>query len=248
MAEKDGDPEVDLDLDPPEEGDEQEQQDTQVDEQDDEPEGEEVDASQQQEGDRQEQRQQQQSRGERRHQALANEVRQRDQQIADLNRRLDQLLTTQPRQQQGETPEARAQRRALLTAEERITEDLREAEVKHSRDMQTLQFTITDGNDKAAFSAKATVDPLFRKWEPKVEAELTTLRNQGMTAPREKIMYYLIGKAAVEGRQGTRETQRANGARRIARQTTRPGNSGSDVAPQRRQGSSLERRLENEAL
>ena len=247
MAEKDGEPEVDLDLDPPEDGDDTEQQDLQVEEQDDEPEGEEVDASQPQEGDRQEQRQQP-SRGERRFQTLSNDLQESRRREAELKARLDAMLATQPRQTQGETPEARAQRRALLTAEERITEDLREAEVKHSRDMQSIQFAVADGNDKAAFSAKATVDPLFRKWEPKVEAELVTLRNQGMTAPREKIMYYLIGKAAVEGRQGTRETQRAQGARRIQRQTTRSGDSRSDVAPQRRQSSSLERRLENEAL
>lgn len=248
MAEKDGDPEVDLDIEPPEEGDDTEQQDLQVEEQDDEPEGEEVDASQQQDGDRQEQRAQQPSRGDRRFQTLSNDLRAERERTAELKGRLDQLLATQPRPQQGETPEARAQRRALLTAEERINEDLLEARQIHARDMQQLQFTITDGNDRAAYSAKATVDPLFKKWEPKVEAELATLRSQGMTAPREKIMYYLIGKAAVEGRQGTRETQRANGQRRIARQTTRPGNSGSDVAAQRRQGSSLERRLENEAL
>lgn len=248
MAEKDDD-DLDADLepvepDPPKDGDDQ----GQAEEQDDEPEGDDVDASQQQDDDRPDQRQQQQSsRGERRHQVLANEVRERDRQIAELKGRLDALVAAPRQQQQGETPEARAQRRALLTAEERITEDLQEARIQHQREMQALAFTITDGNDKAAYSAKATVDPFYKKWESQVEAELTTLRNQGMTAPREKIMYYLIGKAAVEGRQGS-QVQRREGERRVARQQTRPSNSGSDVTAQRRQNSSLERRLENQAL
>lgn len=247
----DGDPEVDLDLDPPvdeTEGEDHEEQDQQVEEQEDEPEGESTEEATGQ--DRQTgSEQRQQPRGNRQFGELRRGIRERDQQISDLNRRLDALIAgrTQPAPQ-GETPEARAQRMALLTPEERIREELQVAQQGFAREQQQLRFTVLDGNDRAAFEAKATVDPLYQKWKPKVEAELQVLRQQGMNADREKIMFYLIGKSAVEGRLQTRGQQRAAGAQRVQRQTTRPSNSGSDVQARRDRNSSLERRLENQSL
>ena len=250
MAEKDGDPE-EIELDPPvADGDEDvELQDQQVDEQEINPAGDEVDGAERVAA-RQPDEQQPPSRGERRFQTLTNDLREQRQRNDELNRRLDTLIAgQQSRPAQGETPEARANRLAFLTPEERITAELHEARQQFSREMQVMRFTSADGSDKAAFQAKATVDPLFKKWEPRVEAELTTLRNQGQNVEREKLMYYLIGKNAVEGRQAVRPGQRAEAQRRVNAQRTRPGNSGSDVQSQRRdRGNSLERRLENQAL
>lgn len=249
MADPDVDPE-DLDLDPPvENGDEEvEEQDQQAEEQDEEPEGETVDAPSEQRQDGGEQ-QRQPTRGENRFQTLRNELKAEREARADLNRRLDTILASQrPTAPQGETPEARAQRLALLTPEERIREELNVATQGFAREQQALRFAVQDGNDRAAFEAKATVDPLYAKWKPKVEAELQTLRQQGQNVDREKLMYYLIGKSVVEGRGATRGQQRAEGARNVQRQRTRPSNSGSDVAANRNRNSSLERRLENQAL
>ena len=126
-----------------------------------------------------EQPQRQPSRGERRFQTLNNELQEQRRRNDDLNRRLDSLLAAQPRPQQ-ESPEARAQRMALLTPEERITAELTEAKQGFAREMAQVRFTAADGSDKASYQAKATVDSLYRKWEPQVEAELVTVRNQGM--------------------------------------------------------------------
>ena len=58
---------------------------------------------------------------------------------------MDLLLAGQARPQpQGETPDARAARLALLTPEERIREDLQVAQQTHAREMQGLRFTIQD--------------------------------------------------------------------------------------------------------
>ena len=246
---QDGDPE-DLEIEPAEDAD-VEQQDLEVEEQETEPEQDEVDAAAADTQDRQQPGEQRQpSRGEQRQQRLANELKEARQRETDLNRRLDLALTarTSP-QPQGETPDARAQRLALLTPEERITADLHETKQGFARELYQMRMDQIDGTDRAAFQAKATVDPLFRKWEPKVEAELTILKNQNMKVDREKLMYYLIGKAAVEGRGAVKNTQRLQGQQRVRQQTTRPGNSGSDVQAQRRErGNSLERRLENQSL
>ena len=251
---KGDDPEVDLD-EPLEEGDDVEKPDLDIDEQEDESpeEGEEVEAQGEQAGDRQQSSEERQpSRGEQRQQRLANELKEARQRESELNRRLDMALATRPQQPQpqGETPEARAQRLALLTPEERITAELQETKQTFAREMQVMRFTAVDGNDRAAFQAKATVDPLYKRWEPEVEAELAKLRTQGQTVEREKLMYFLIGKAAVEKRDGSKGTQRAEGQRRVASQRVRPSNSGSDIAANRRgdRGNSLERRLENQSL
>jgi hypothetical protein len=247
---QDADPE-EVELDPPEDAD-VESQDLEVEEQETEPEQDEVDAAGQQGQDQQEPGEQRQlSRGEQRQQRLANELREARQREADLNRRLDLALTARPQPtQQGESPEARAQRLALLTPEERIREELQETRREFAAIAQRQQFATTEAGDRAAFQAKATVDPLFKKWEAKVEAELMALRSQGSNVEREKLMYYLIGKAAVEGRGATKNGQRAQGQQRVRQQTTRPGNSGSDVQAQRRpeRSNSLERRLENQSL
>lgn len=249
-----GGPEDDLELDPPlpDENEPEDLQDQALveDEADEESDKDEIDASDQQQGDRQQPDQQRQpSRRDRRIEALTTSLAEERRQREELNRRLDAVLTgQQPRQPQGETPEQRAQRLALLTPEERIREELNEAKHGFAVQMQRMQFTSQDGADRAAFQAKATVDPLYKKWSDKVEAELTTLRNQGMNTDREKLMYYLIGKAAVEGRQANGARERVQAQRRVQQQRTRPANSGSDVAPRRDRGSSLERRLENVEL
>lgn len=244
------DPEVDLEaLDPTEEQAETEQ-DLEGEEQETESEQEEVEASGQ-ETDRQERDQQQQpSRRDRRIETLTTSLAEERRLREETNRRLDALLAGQQnRPPAGETPEARAQRLALLTPEERITEELRDAKQSFARDMQVVRFQSEDSSDRAAYEAKATVDPLYAKWRPKVDAELAELRRQGMNVSRERLMYYLIGKAAVEGRQAVKGSQRAEGRRRVEQQRTRPANSGSDVAGSRRDRStSLERRLENQSL
>jgi len=255
-----GDPEDDLELDPPV-PDDQEPEDLQddalvKDEADEQSESDITDASAQQRGsrepDQQDQPLEQQarpSRGERRFQTLSNELQEQRRQNEALNRRIDALLAGGgQRQSQGETPEARAQRLALLTPEERITIELNDAKQGFARDLQSLRMATLDGNDRAAYQAKATVDPLYKKWSDQVEAELGTLRQQGMNVERERLMYYLIGKAAVEGRQqrGGRERQQAE--QRVRRQQTRPANSGSDVQATRRRGDNLERRLEDVQL
>ena len=188
------------------------------------------------------------SRRDRRIETLTHELGESRRRSDELNRRLDAMLVGQ-RQPQGETPEQRAQRMALLSPEERIQETLRESEVRHAREMQGLQFAILDGNDRAALEAKATVDPLYSKWKPKVETELVALRQQGQNVDLEKLMFYLIGKSAVEARKQQGNGQRAVAQRRVAQQRTRAPNSGSDTQGTRRdRNSSLERRLENQSI
>jgi hypothetical protein len=188
-------------------------------------------------------------RAERRITAQQEELRKRDQQIADLNKRLDTYLanSAQPRQPQ-ETPEQREQRLALLDPVERMRVEMQESQQLSQRQMAAMSFQLQDTSDKATYDAKALVDPLYSKWASKVESELAALRAKGQNVGREQMLKYLIGDAALSGRKPQGQQQRKAAAGRMARNRTNPGNSRSDTAGERRGGSdsnALEKRLEN---
>ena len=131
-----------------------------------------------------------------------------------------------------------------------MAEQMRDAEARHTRDLQTLQFQLMESSDKASFEAKALADSLYKKMAPKVEQELANLRRQGQNISRENIFYFLVGKSAVESRNSgaTREQRRAAEAR-VRKATTKPANVRSDTgATRQRQQVSLEKRLENVSI
>jgi hypothetical protein len=172
---------------------------------------------------------------------------------ADLERRINELTTrvNQPPAQTRETPEQRAARLALMQPEDRIREELRESTEAHNGQMRAIQFQLQDTSDRASFDAKVGRSKLHARWADKVEEEYRKQQSGGMFVPREAIMYFLIGKAAVAAAEdpGNRQERRA-AASRVRRQTTRPSNSRSDRAPSgdSRRSASLEKRLENVQL
>jgi hypothetical protein len=187
------------------------------------------------------------SRRDTRIQTLTDEAKQAKAELAETRRRLDDLSRqmTQPRSQ-GESPEQRAARFAMMSPQEQITETLRESEQRTAQLISTMQVQTADAADRAAFQSRAAVDALYSKWGPKVEGKLAELRAKGNNVEREVLLKFMIGEAALERRgskEGKQEVRQAQ--KRVANQRTRPANSGSDTAPQRRQQSTLERRLEN---
>ena len=194
---------------------------------------------------------QQPSRRDRRIETLTTALSEQRQRNDDLNRRLDAFLAGQNRVPQGESPEQRAQRLSLMTPEERLTETFREEREAHRRDMAQLQFTVVDGNDRAAFEAKCTVDPRYQKYKAKVEAKLAELHRAGQNTSRENVLRWVLGDRVMEAWVDGKTTQQSRGEaqRRVNAQRTRSTNSGSDVSTGRRsQSSSLEKRLENVSI
>ena len=191
-------------------------------------------------------------RSESRIRTLVEENRRKDTELTDVRRRLDELTgRVNASSNQQETPDQRATRLALLSPEERIREELRESTSQHRRDLQLMQFQLAESSDRASFEAKATVDPLYKKWSSKVEQELANLRRQNQNVSREQLFYYLVGKAAIEARDsaGSRQQRRAAEAR-VRKATTRPANTRSDTGTtaRARQTQSLEKRLENVSI
>lgn len=188
-------------------------------------------------------------RAERRITAQQEELRRRDQQISDLNKRLDTMLqTSQQNRPPQESAEQRETRLALLDPVERMRVEMQESQQVSQRQMAQMSFQFQDSSDKATFDAKALVDPLYAKWGTKVEQELATLRSKGQNVQREQMLKYLIGEAALAGRKSQTGQQRRDAGRRMARNRTSPSNSRSDAQGERRGGSdanALEKRLEN---
>jgi len=190
------------------------------------------------------------SRRDPRIQALTEDNRRERQRSADLERRLNDLTSrvnngsNQPR----ETPEQRAARLSLMTPEDRLREEFRESNETHNGQMRAMAFTLQDNSDRSSYEAKAARIPLYSKWADRVEEEVRKQRDNGVTVPREAVLYYLIGKQAVAGLNSPENRQeRRAAARRVRRQTTRPSNSRSDAQPDSntRQRQSVEKRLEN---
>ena len=189
------------------------------------------------------------SRAERRISGQQEALRVRDQQISDLNKRLDTVLAqNKPPVEPQETSAQREQRLALLDPIDRMRVEMQEAQNVSTRQMQAMAFTMQETSDKATYDAKSLVDPLYAKWAPKVESFLTELRAKGQNVAREQALKYLIGEAALAGRKVASGKQRQEAAGRMTRNRTQPGNARSDTQVNRRGGSdatALERRLEN---
>lgn len=186
------------------------------------------------------------TRGENRFQTLRNDNQRLNAELSETRRRLDELTRKVDQPTVRETPEARAARFALLTPQEQITETLRESEQRFSAQLSQVQMQNQESLDRTAFQAKCAANTLYAKWAPKVEGKLAELRARGGNAEREVVLKFLIGEAAIErasSKEGRREVQQATARVRAA--TTRPGNSGSDTQASRRTASSVERRLEN---
>lgn len=185
------------------------------------------------------------SRRDRRIDTLIENSRQKDQQIADLNRRMEALLQSRS-QPQGESREQRDARRQQMSPEDRMYDVLAEHTEAWGREKQALTYGMADQMDRAAFEAKCSVDPRYEKRRQAVENKLTELRSKGLGAPREEVLKWVIGDQALKAA-GSKEVkaQRQQAAQRVRRQQARPAANGSDVRADRGRQTSRERRLEN---
>ncbi len=183
--------------------------------------------------------------------ALNTQLRQEREAREALQRRFDDFAAGRhqtQQQQQPETQEQRAARRSLMSAEERMSEDMASFQTEMRGHVQRTTLQTQDAADKASFDAKAASYPLYSRWAARVEAERARLASLGSYVYREAIFDYLLGRAAREAHVAKGgKTQRALAQRRVARQTTPSGNNRSDTTQSKR-GRSLEDRLANVPL
>lgn len=175
------------------------------------------------------------SRREARIQTLAEETRAARERADRLEAEIHEIRQREYSRSRSEETEAqRAERLALMTPEERSEYRLAEAMELNRRQLAEMQFRMEDQSDKRTFDAQATIDPLYAKWAPTVEAELQKLRMQGQNIDRERLFQYLVGKSVLEARRSKSGAAR-KGQESIRRQQAPAGRSRADTPAQRRQ-------------
>lgn len=166
--------------------------------------------------------------------------------LAALEAKLAQP-SPQAQQEQQRDEEARL---ALMSPEERMNYRL-ERTIAHSN-QQTHQVlsSVQDQADQTAFRALLKEKPHYAKLQIEVEKRTKALRDKGTPLPREAVLMFLVGEAAVKSADAPRK--RTQSKERLQQQETRPSAGRGDVRGDRRQAggtaSALERRLANVRL
>jgi hypothetical protein len=178
------------------------------------------------------------SRGSRRIQRLLRENRE----LKERNERSENERQEYQRQQhfarQRETYDQREARRAVMTPEERNSDDWLTWQQGINATVQGARTQFADEMDQAKFEAKAAINPLYAKWEERVERIFQDRKRAGMPmAQREVIMKYLIGEAAMKQAPSQSRKAKAEGRKRVQAAQVRPGSSRGDAATTRGRGS-----------
>lgn len=143
----------------------------------------------------------------------------------------------QQTRQPVETPEQLNARLAAMEPWERAETISRMTADNVARQLAQMQADANESADKLAYEALASRVPQAAKLRDKVEEQLAAMRRNNVTAPRETILKYLIGEAALaNASRATSRTQRQADSNR-QRQAARPSGGRGDAAPSRGQDS-----------
>lgn len=184
-----------------------------------------------------------QSRGEKRFQTLANELKAEREARARNERLLEELRQERQRSRATVDAEQEAQQLALMTVEERVEYKLNKALAENQRQTQLMQFQAADASDKGTFEGKYRGHPKYGKYCDEVEAELLKSRQAGVNVARDVVLAAIIGRRVLNGTPSPTARKEAQG--RVKRNTTRPADTRGGEDRGRRGGKSLEERLEN---
>lgn len=169
------------------------------------------------------------ARGNRQMGELRAERRRLAEENAALTRQLDEVRRQPVHQQPTETPQARADRLALMSPEERIREEVQESLARNERNTATMVAQLRDQSDRNDFNAEIERSPLAKKFAGRVEQELANIRTRGQDLPRKVILAQLVGLQVLS------QKGKPNPARneRQRQQQSRPANGRGDVPADR---------------
>ena len=174
-----------------------------------------------------------QPRGSARFQRLANENREYRERLDRIERDRENERQQWQRQQQQLNEAQERDRLALMTPDEKLDYYRARDRNEVRQEMQQLRLQTAMQTDKAAFDAKATINPVYRRMQSAVEDMFAEQVRKGQPTDRETILYHLLGKQAVSGAGNTKPRQQAR--RRVENQRVTPSSGKGDTA--RRSGS-----------
>lgn len=189
------------------------------------------------------------SRAQSRIQTLTNTLKEEKAERQRIDRELADLRAAERQRQaqtQQESPEAKAQRRALMDPMDVMREDLRESEQRTQHLLHQQARHTQETNDSLTYNAILREAPHLKKYDAEVEKIRLEQQANGMFVPREVLLDLAIGRAARAAATKAAPKARAVGAAKVAAQQSRPAAARGDAASQRgKQGDSAEKRLEN---
>lgn len=188
------------------------------------------------------------SRAQTRIQTLTSTAREAKEKADRLERELAEMRAAQRAPvQQGESPEARAARRALMSDTDLLREDLKESEARTQAMLQQQAMEVRERHDASEYAQELATSPNLKRYEAAVERMRSEAKANGQFVPRKVLLELVVGRAAIAAAKKAGGKPQQQAQRRVAAQQSRPAPARSgDTATQRgRQGDSLEKRLEN---
>lgn len=163
----------------------------------------------------------------------ASENRELRERLARLEGQLSQPTARQPAPQPREPSD---EEKASWTTQQHIQHELKKSEERNQTTLQQIQFQTLEAGDKAGWTSYCATDPRARKMSNAVEQRLQQLRAAGQWGwSRGDVYTRLVGERVIAQGRTSAETQRQEGAKRIARQTTRGASPAGDQ-PKRDRG------------
>lgn len=184
------------------------------------------------------------SRAQARIEALDRTAREAVERAEAAERRVNELLSGNHRVEAERQERERVER---MDPDERREYFARQRDQRIEHEFGSLRAQIADSTDRADFAAACTNNPALMKVKDKVEAELSKLRANGQTVPRETLAKYLIGDELLKKAPKARERAAKKAAANLDRERARPAGGASD-APRGRDASekaARDKRLEN---
>lgn len=192
------------------------------------------------------------SRGQTRHQRLANEARTERERASELERERETLRAelaaeraARQAHQQQQTAQQEAERLAIMTPEERVEYRLSQMQRTTEQTLHQNRMQMQAVMDKTSYDAKAAVLPVYKKHAAEVERLFQQQMREGRPVERETLLAHLLGKLALASADKSTTRARRSGAQRVNAQTVRASSAGSDTPAARRAGkvSTAEQRL-----
>ena len=146
---------------------------------------------------------------------------------AELQNRLNEILTAQRQPQDDAARRAEEARVAQMDPLERKEYEQQKKIDALESQVANLGFAQQDGLDRARFEAKAEINPVYKKYAEAVESTLQEMRAKNVNTTREALLTYKLGEAQrkkLEAGEGEGRRRREAAQARVSKANGRPAN------------------------
>ncbi len=184
------------------------------------------------------------SRAEARFQRLANETKAAREEAQAARREAEELRRQTWQQSSQVTAQQEQERLALMLPHEQTAYQLNKMQQQFQTERAQDRAATAALMDKTAYDAKATINPVYKKFQEEVETRFEQHQRQGAPVAREILLKLVLGERALEGARNPAPKRQA--ANRVAAQRVSSGSGkGSAAADRGKAGDSAAERLKD---